>query len=71
VEYDDDGWLVQEVAPALRLTERQARDRVEFGVSVQRYESVALACSLGAWQSWTARRLVDHLDTLASCRRGR
>lgn len=65
VDADEHGWVVQEAAIALALNDRQAHDRVEFAVALQRHHRVRWAMSVGALASWTATRLVDHLEELS------
>ncbi len=62
---DDDGWVTLEVAQALALTERQVERRLDTAARLERYEVVAEAVREGLLQSWTATKLLDHLDALA------
>ena len=62
---DDDGWVTLEVAQALALSERQVERRLDTAVRLERYGIVADAVRDGQLQSWTATKLLDHLDRLA------
>ncbi len=64
-EADEHGWLTQELGVALGLSDRQAHERIDQAQALLRYESLAVAMGMGAVQSWTAQRLVTHLDELA------
>lgn len=62
---DDDGWVTLEVAQALALSERQVERRLDTAARLERYDVVADAVREGLLQSWTATKLLDHLDALA------
>lgn len=63
---DGDGWVGLEVAAALALSERQVERRLEAADRLERYGAVAAVVGQGLLQSWTATRLLEHLDTLAA-----
>jgi len=62
---DADGWVTLEVAQALAVTERQVHRRLDTAERLTRYRAVAEAMRDGLLQSWTATKLLEHLDLLA------
>ena len=63
---DEDGWVTLEVAQALALTERQVERRIDAADRLERYQAVGAAVRDGLLQSWTAKKLLEHLDALAA-----
>ena len=63
---DEDGWVTLEVAQALALTERQVERRIDAADRLERYQVVGAAVRDGLLQSWTAKKLLEHLDALAA-----
>ncbi len=62
---DADGWVTLEAAAALALSEHQVHRRLQTGERLATYHHVAAAVSDGLLQSWTATKLLEHLDALA------
>lgn len=62
---DADGWVTLEVAQSLALSERQVERRLDTAERLERYHDVAAAVDDGLLQSWTASKLLEHLDALA------
>ena len=62
---DGDGWMTLEVAQSLALSEHQVGRRLEAAERLERYRRVGAAARDGLLQSWTATKLLEHLDTLA------
>jgi hypothetical protein len=62
---DDDGWVTLEVATTLALSERQVERRIDTAVRLERFRTVKAAVRDGLLQSWTATKLLEHLETLA------
>lgn len=62
---DEDGWVRLEVAQALGLSERQVGARIDTARRLSRYAHAHGAVADGLLQSWTATKLLEHLDTLA------
>ena len=62
---DGDGWITLEVAQALALSEHQVGRRLDAADRLERYEAVGAAARDGLLQSWTATKLLEHLDELA------
>jgi hypothetical protein len=62
---DADGWVTLEAAQSLALSEHQVQRRLETGERLERYHHVAAAVRDGLLQSWTATKLLEHLDALA------
>ncbi len=63
---DDDGWVALEVGLQLGLTERQVQGRIDTAQRLARYPQVEQVMHDGLVQSWTATKLLEHLDTLAA-----
>ncbi len=62
---DPDGWVGLEVAQALAVSERVVATRIETAQRLARCAHVAAACDEGLIQSWTATKLLEHLDALS------
>jgi hypothetical protein len=62
---DDDGWVTLEVGQELALSERQVSARLDTARRLARHGEVARAMDAGRLQSWTATKLLEHLETLA------
>ena len=63
---DPHGWVTTEVGVELGLSERQVTARIETAESLCEHVHVAEAVEQGRLQVWTATRLLDHLDMLAT-----
>jgi hypothetical protein len=63
---EDDGWVALEVGLQLGLSERQVQGRLDTAHRLARYRHVERVLHDGLLQSWTATKLLEHLDTLAA-----
>ena len=63
---DADGWVTLEAAQSLALSEHQVARRLDTAERLERYRYVAAAVHDGLVQSWTATKLLEHLDALAA-----
>jgi len=62
---DEDGWVGLEAGQALAVSERVVAARIETAERLERFGHVAEVCDDGLLQSWTATKLLEHLDALA------
>ena len=62
---DEDGWVATEVAVELGLSDRQVGTRIDTSLRLARHPAVAALMACGQVQSWTATKLLEHLDTLS------
>ena len=62
---DPDGWVGLEVAQALAVTETQVARRIDTADRLSRYDGVREVVGDDLLQSWTATKLLEHLDALA------
>ena len=63
---DPDGWMGLEVAQALALSERQVAARLDTAQRLARFTRLRDAVEHGHVQGWTASKLAEHLDELAT-----
>ncbi|MGA7688062.1 MAG: hypothetical protein WCA29_02390, partial [Jiangellales bacterium] len=63
---DPDGWMGLEVAQALAVSERQVSTRLDTAQRLARHTRLRDVVEQGRVQVWTATKLAEHLDELAT-----
>jgi hypothetical protein len=63
---DEDGWVASEVGFTLGLSEAQVRRRMDYAAGLSRHAGARGLVQRGGLPSWTAHKLVEHLDELAT-----
>ncbi len=63
---DEDGWVASEVGFTLGLSEAAVRRRMDYAAGLSRHAGARGLVKRGDLPSWTAHKLVEHLDELAT-----